>query len=439
MILTTLKGYTVYEYEQSFIFTAPISPIYFLISGLLSDLTIFSFFFYPVFLFLGIVSVSLNLATVQVLSIVMSTLFFAFFLVFLKSSLSILQSVYHKTRVKLVSVALIAFLLFPAIGLFTQLPIRYGGLPYPSTILAQSLLAFLSNGVPSTTTLLGSAAYFLGAMLLFLFTSRKNLFQFANPVPLVSPFDSSMRVQTLKMEKNVKFFSKTGFGISLNLKSESLLRFLMKKEMIRMIRDGSLFTVFLFYFIVGFMSLAGGTSGASGQSWLFTLAIYSFIIPSMLLSNWRITEHPNLWMPLTSGLNFGYIIKPLLYDLALIAFAVPAAAIVLLTLITQINPLVPLVLIVSVAMIGCSANLYVVMLFLGRKQKATPSLMIMWVSMLLSGLLMAPTYIFVALTALLRLSAEINVVLSAVIIAYSAAVFKYLSRTMEKKTKIIEI
>ncbi|MEM2915203.1 MAG: hypothetical protein QXH91_07380, partial [Candidatus Bathyarchaeia archaeon] len=265
-----------------------------------------------------------------------------------------------------------------------------------------------------------------------------NFFQVASYIPFVSPFDTSMRTQTIKMGKNIKFFSKAGTRITLDLGSKSLLRFLMKKEFIRMTRDGSLFTVLLFYVIVSVMSVAGSFR-ETFPMWIFMLTTYSFIVPSMLIGNWRVTELDNLWIPLTSGMEVSYIIKSLLYDMVLIAFTVPMAVVLILNLISQINPLIPLVLLISVSMIGCSTNLYVIMRFLGRKQKGVPSLMITWTSVILSAVLLVPTYLYVVLSFLLGFSNEITALLSILIIIYSILILIFFSKKMEKNAMQLEI
>jgi hypothetical protein len=216
-------------------------------------------------------------------------------------------------------------------------------------------------------------SYFLASSVLFIFSSKKNLFQVAKPVPFVSPFDTSMGMQTAKMEKNIRFFSRIGLRFALSLGSESLLRFLMKKELIRMIRDGSLFAVLLFYVIVSIMSVSANIGQAPFPIWLLILVIYSFIVPAMLLGTWRTAELDNLWIPLTSGVSPRTIVGSLLYDFTLIAFIVPAGTIIVLSLLGQINPLVPFVLVTSVSLIGCSATLFTMIHFLGKKRRATPS------------------------------------------------------------------
>lgn len=439
VLLSTFKGFTAFEYEQNFIFTLPITPRYFLIASLLADITVFSLFFYPIFLFFGIIAISLNLSIMSVLSMVLILFLCVFFLTFLKSSISILESVYQNSQLNIVIAIIMVFLLFPAVGLFAYSPLKYSELPYPSTFLAQDILNILYNKLPPIHSFLGLASYFLASLALFLFASKKNLFQFTSSVPLVSPFDTSMRMQTVKMGKNIKLFSRAGLGITLNLGSESILRFLMKKEFIRMVRDGSLFAVALFYVIVSVTMIASSAGNMPVPMWIFLLAVYSFIVPSMLISNWRVIDLDNLWIPLTSQIRLKYIIRALLYDLTLISFTVPAVVIAAFTVLSRIDPLTPLALILSVSMIGCSTNLYVNVRFLGKGRRATPSLMISWVTLLLSGLLLTPTYVYVVLTFLWNVNVEVNLILSAIVLLYSALIFTYLSKITEKKTLTVEI
>ena len=275
--------------------------------------------------------------------------------------------------------------------------------------------------------------------MLFVFSSKKNLFLFAKPVTLVSPFDTSPRVQTAKMATNIKIFTRLAPRFSLGLRSESLLFFLMKKEFIRMVRDGSLFAVLVFYLVISIMGVATQTGEVPFPAWMVVLVAYSFIVPAMLISNWRIGEMSNLWIPLTSPLNFGFVVKSLLYDLALVAFVVPAATIVVLSIASPISPLVPLVLIASVSLIGCSVNLFAAISFLGKKRRATPSFMVGWVSMLLFGLLVSPAYAYVVISLLLTLSVEINLLLAVPVLAYSALIFWLFSKKSAEKALSIEI
>ena len=439
ILISTFRGFVVFEYEQSLIFTSPITPRCFLVASMLADLTAFSIFFFPLFLFLGITIISLALPTISVLSLSSGLILFIFFLFFVKTSLSILVSVRSDSLTKIASGLLMACLLLPAAGLVVSFPLAFRMLPYPSTFLAEAVIDALYGSLPPVHSILGMILYFLSSSVLFWFCSKENLFQVAKPVPFVSPFDTSMGMQTAKMAKNIRFFSRVGIRFSLSLESESLLRFLMKKEFIRIIRDGSLFGVLLLYLIVSIMSVATNIGQAPFPVWMLILVIYSFIVPAMLVGNWRVGELDSLWIPLTSGISPRYLARSLLYDFTLIAFMVPAGTIVVLTLLGQINPLVPLVLVASVSLIGCSTNLFTMIHFLGKKRRATPSFMIGWVSMLLSGLLTSPTYIYAALSFILGFSVQTGLLLAAPILAYSILIFWFLSRKTERKAATIEI
>jgi hypothetical protein len=260
--------------------------------------------------------------------------------------------------------------------------------------------------------------FFVLSLALFIFCSKKNLFQVAKAVPFVSPFDTSMRTQTVKMSKNIKFFSRFGLRFSLRLGQESLVRFLIKKELIRMIRDGSLFSVLLFYVIASVMS------SVTQPGWMIILVIYSFMVPTMLIGNWRVSELDNLWILLTSGVNIEKAVKSLLYSFTLIACVVPVGKISVLACL-GIDPLIPLVLVLSVSLIGCSANLFTMFHFLGKKRRVIPGVMIIWVSTLLSGSLSSPAYFYAALTQILRFSMMEIIFFAALILVYSVLVYLF--------------
>jgi len=213
----------------------------------------------------------------------------------------------------------------------------------------------------------------------------------------------------------------------------------MRKEFIRMLRDGSLFAVLVLYLVISIIGIATQTGEVPAPAWTVVLVAYSLIVPAMLISNWRLAEMSNLWIPLTSSLSFELVVKSLLYDLTLVAFVVPAATILVLSFASPISPLAPLVLITSVSLIGCSVNLYGAISFLGRKRRATPSFMVNWVSMLLFGLLVSPAYVYVTLGLFLGLSLEINLLLASAVLAYSALIFRLFSKKSAEKASTIEI
>jgi len=366
-----------------------------------------------------------------------SSLLIFFFATLLRSSFSIFGAIYKDS--KYLTTLLILALLFPSTSIFAGVPINYDLLPYPTTFTAQILLTSLSNKASSAASLFGLSFYFIVAIACFYIASKRNFFQFANAVPLISAFDVSMRMQTMKADTNIRLFSRVGLKMMLTSESESLLTFLMKKEFIRMLRDGSLFVTLLLYLIASVIAFAGSLGGMPVPIWLFMLALYSFITPPMLVSNWRIVEMKSLWIPLTSGMNVSYLAKSMLYVFTLIASTVPAAVITVLTFISRIDPLIPLLLIMSVSMIGCSANLYVMMHFLSRGSRSTPSMMVIWMSTLLTGLLLSPVYVFIVLSLFWNLSLVVNAILSVLSIVYSTLIFTSFSRAISRKALSIEL
>jgi hypothetical protein len=77
--------------------------------------------------------------------------------------------------------------------------------------------------------------------------------------------------------------------------------------------------------------------------------------------------------------------------------------------------------------------------FLGKKRRATPSFTIGWVSMLLSGLLISPPYIYAALSFMLDFDVKMSLLFAGPILAYSIFIFLFLSRKIERKTGSVEI
>ena len=213
-LISTYTGFKVFEYEQGFVLTAPINPRQYLLAGLLSDMVVLIFFFNMVPIFFIVVAIRLALSITSILVMFSSFLFFLFFVGFLKYSLSIYASIYEGLWLRVVTSAVIVVLLLPVVGLFAPLPINYGALPYPTTFLARCILESLSNRLP-IGSFLGLGLYFLALLAIFLASSRRNFFLFTNPIPLVSPFDTSMRMQSIKAGKSMKTFSHIGLRLSL--------------------------------------------------------------------------------------------------------------------------------------------------------------------------------------------------------------------------------
>ncbi len=446
ILLLSLRGYTAFEYEQSLIFTSPITPRKFLFASLFADLTESLPFTHPIFILFGATVYSLSIKSPSTLMMFFIIILFIFMLLFLKISLSIINSLYRRLWLKATMLALVTLSLLPTLAGFSAgFPLRYSLLPHPSTFMARSLINIVYGNSSQLMDIIGLLSYFIFSLAFFMFTSERNFFQHVTYIPFVSPFDTSMRVQTLKMERTIKTFSRTGLIFTLNVESKSLLGFLMKKEMIRMLRDGSLFSVAFLYIIMtvvmSFMSISGSQRAEIPiyAFFIFFISTYSLIVPLMLVSNWRFSEFENIWIPLTSSLDPRIIAKALLFDLMLIASLVPAVIVSILSVIFSISPLLPLVLIASTSIVGISINLYLMIKFFGKKRRSTPSFLIGWASMLLSGLLLIPTYALTILSMYLKLDDAINALISIPLLIYSILVMRYFLKKTGENIINIEV
>ncbi|MEM2151172.1 MAG: hypothetical protein QW323_02035 [Candidatus Bathyarchaeia archaeon] len=440
ILFLTFRGYTVFEHEQNLIFTSPVKPMEFLVASILADLTSILVFIYPLFAIYALVVSWLNLPLSSAALILSALLIFIFFIFLLKASLSIIMSFHRNLSAKIAVSALILLLLFPSISLALNLPLKYVLLPYPSTFLAKILVGEIYGAGLQTLDLLGLSLYFLLLAAIFIILSRENFFPLTTRVPFVSPFDASMRMQALKMEKSIKTFSRMGMFLTLNLESKSLLAFLMKKEFIRMVREGSLFAVIFMYIVVSFVVIVSGAFSPQEALFLtFFLGVYSLIVPLMLIANWRVSDFENLWVPITSGANIRMIIRALLYDFILVSSGIPAAIILVVSAIYGINPLMALLLVASSSIVSCPVNLYVTIKFLTRKSRSLSSALAGWASMLLSALLLTPTYSLIALSQYLNLGETICSLFAAIILLYSALIMKILSAKIERNAVNIEM
>ncbi|MEM4461953.1 MAG: hypothetical protein QW695_03675 [Candidatus Bathyarchaeia archaeon] len=443
-ISLALRGYIVFEYEQNIILTSPIKPREYLIADTFSNLTSLLIFANPIVIFYLMIVYLLKLSTSSALLILLSVLLFTFTLLFLKVSFSIVKSLYRGVLTNTFILATIFLLLFPSAGLISDLPIGYTLLPYPSTFLAKIIVGLVYGLDNLVIDLTGLSFYFLLSLLFFLSASMKNFFPSVSSIPFISPFDTSMRMQNLQMERSIRVFSRMGVISILNPESRSILVFLMKKEFIRVLREGSLFTIILLYLLASLIATSISGSLSQNQQILpysltFIVGVYSLTIPLMLVSNWRASDSGNLWIQLTSGMDIYVMVKALLYTFISLSSTIPVVVVAVLSMIYKVNPIAPLILTISTSMIGCSVNLYVMIGLIKLKGIGAPSLLIGLVSMLLSILLLTPVYILVMLELNLGFGDAKSWLSIVVVVAYSILITKILSKEIGKNIYNIEL
>ncbi|MEM2321467.1 MAG: hypothetical protein QXS79_06285 [Candidatus Bathyarchaeia archaeon] len=438
-ILLSLRGVTAFEYEQNIIFTSPLRPGEFLIANFLTNLTYLIIFASPLSVLYVLIILSLSLSLAQAAIIFLSSVLLAISIIFLKMFFSMVKAFYGKMWVSALMLITAFILMFPTVGIFMQSLPRYNMLPYPSSLFARILINTILHGSFYLPDLLGFALFFIISLTLFTFASRRNFFPFTTQIPLISPFDVSARTQAFKMESNIRFFSRVNIPLSLSLESKSLLAFLIKKEIIRIAREGSLFTIILIYAILSVVFAAVGFPFASGSSpLLFILSIYSAIIPVMLTGNWRILESRNLWLPLSSGADVRSIIKATLYSFITVSLGIPTAIILPMSVFYGVNPIPALAILIPTSLIGCSVNLYVAVKFLRKRRKGAPSFLVGWLSMSLLFLLLAPIYVLAALSPP-NLNVISNIVAPSGALIYSLIAMKVFLKLTENNVQFIEV
>ncbi|MEM2513867.1 MAG: hypothetical protein QXU81_06085, partial [Candidatus Bathyarchaeia archaeon] len=115
------------------------------------------------------------------------------------------------------------------------------------------------------------------------------------------------------------------------------------------------------------------------------------------------------------------------------------ALIIGLSIIHGINPILPLTLIISTSMIGCSISLYIIVKFLGKTRRGTPSPFVGWTSMLISALLLTPIYVLVTVDSYLKLGDFMNILFSIMILFYSTLILKYFLNKTGKSINNVEL
>ncbi|MEM2400814.1 MAG: hypothetical protein QW305_06450 [Candidatus Bathyarchaeia archaeon] len=442
-ILFSLRGVTVFEYEQNIVFTSPLRPSEFLAASLLVNLTYLLIFAFPLFMLCALIVSLLSLPPPQAAVILISSILFALSAILLKTSLSLVKALYGGVWINALMLISAFILMFPATSIFMPLPIKYSILPYPSSLLARTLIYVILNGIP-LIDLLGLVLFFLASLAFFSIMSKRNFFPFTTQVPLVSPFDASARTQAFKMESNIRFFYRMRIPIRLNLESESLLSFLVKKEVARLAREGSLFTITLMYAVISLIFIAGGFrqmdgAGSIPSPLLILLGTYSIIIPVMLASNWRILEAKNLWLPISSGADLRLIARATFYGFVIVSITIPLAIILPVSIALKINIIQALVILISTSLIGCSVNLYFAVKFLRGRRTGSPSFLIGWLSMLITSLLLLPVYILAMLPYIFSPSIALDIAMLLGSSAYSAFITKIFLNLINSNILFIEV
>ncbi|MGQ9468954.1 MAG: hypothetical protein ACUVTD_03900 [Nitrososphaerales archaeon] len=443
LTLSLRGGVTAFQAELDFFFTSAIKPRQYILSDLIFQFVVLHVLFSPFIPF--IIGLTFRLGKNFMIAFLIALVYEIYVVLTLLTlqSLGALNLVVPYKRTKILTGGIMIALLLPSLSFVNFFPIKYFDLPYPSTFVARAMFHLLEQ-----STLELSNVYFLGIFVVLAFTfhyfiSKKNLFYYIRPTVMLSFGESRPQAQAIRQRRAVETLGPLTTFLALDPMKGSLTNFLIKKHLIRMIRDGSLFLAILFAMygavsvIISSFPLDASTRATSGP--LFMLTFYSALVPSILAISWNSYERENLWILLTSGGHIveyfksffvALLIAALLLPLGLIIISLPFIGSSFLWLILSAIAIASFssafailtLIIIKMPKEGSISAGYFFIIFLpmtGAYAGALP---------FLTMLIIAPDY-----------TIQLQLLLAMILISYLATVLIGLLKLIEKKVKSIKI
>jgi hypothetical protein len=145
---------------------------------------------------------------------------------------------------------------------------------------------------------------------------------------MLSFIDSRPQAQAIQQRRMVERFGPLTTFLTLDPTKGSLTSFLTKNHLIRIIRDGSLFSVIILFVVYGAISMLSlnfspDSSARAIESSLFTMTFYSALVPSILAMSWNSYERENLWLIVTSGGRIAEYFRSFFLALLIVALIMP--------------------------------------------------------------------------------------------------------------------
>ncbi|MCP8308128.1 MAG: hypothetical protein H3Z53_11945 [archaeon] len=334
LTLSLRGGVTAFQAELDFFFTSAIRPRQYVLSDLLFQFVVLHVLFSPFIPF--IIGLTFRLGINLMIALIIALVYEIYVVLTLLTmqSLGALNLVAPYKRTKILIGGIMMALLLPSLSFVKFFPVKYSDLPYPSTFVAKAMFHLLEQ-----STLELSNIYFLGIFVVLAFTfhyfiSKKNLFYYIRPTIMLSFGESRPQAQAIQQRRAVETLGPLTTFLALDPMKGSLTSFLIKKHLIRMIRDGSLFSAIILFAIYGAVSvitssLPSDTSARATSGPLFMLTFYSALVPSILAISWNSYERENLWIPLTSGGHIVEYFKSFFVALLMAALLLPWGLIII--------------------------------------------------------------------------------------------------------------
>lgn len=308
-------GITALEPEIDFVLTSPTKPSTYMVADLL-----FQFVFLNVAVTPPLISFSMVMLYPNFNNLSMVFLFYELMLLtssLIAQTLGVLKSVRNDVKVEAFGWVLLALLFTPLLGMALGFEVNYSDLPYPSTILSRYALGSLSLGEIALgliylTVIVG--AYFAAMRINFL----------PNVTPLLTTALMEMPSSNRRVLRGVPRF----FMQMLSPKmSEKPMALTVKLNLLRILRDGSLFTALMLFGIatlanLSFPIIIRQVSFSALATLTFNI-LYTPLIPAIFSINWGIVERESLWATAVSEDGFKKYVKGMLiaYFVATFSFA----------------------------------------------------------------------------------------------------------------------
>ncbi|MFQ5950826.1 MAG: hypothetical protein ACE5KH_01925 [Candidatus Geothermarchaeales archaeon] len=443
LMLSMRGGMTTFQAELDFLMTSPVRPRKYLVADLLFQLLSVHIFFSPMIPFV--------LATGSRLGVPLSSLLagIALYEAYLVMGLMSMQGLgvvglrWKSRWMKPLTLLLIGLLLLPTLGLAGILSVNYSDIPLPATLVSSQLIFLLRGVVLDLGEFFALLAYLSVVSLLYLLVSSKNFFQYARPTVAIAFGEVSFRARSLQTKRLIRNLGPFTRLVTLDYHKGGLLGFLARKELIRVIRDGSLLMVLLIFAIYGAIGLTSSSfpqpNGDVAGGPLFSLFVYSALVPTMLAVSWSTSERANLWIILVSGRSLAKYFQALFAVFAALAVAIPLGLLVIVSLFAVApSPWLPLGAL-AVSSFSSALSIYSLVAFSPVRQGAFSTAHFFTIGFSVSGALLLSSP-FLAVMALENvLTPLIQLVLGASLLGYTGVALYLLVGRIQKKAVEIEV
>jgi hypothetical protein len=327
LVLSLKGGITAFQADLDYLFTSSIEPREYLIGDLAFQFITIHILFSPFITFMAGLAWSQAIPWGKVSMGLLAYEAYVAIGIISMQALGVLNMTSPSKRVKALLAVMVTALIAPSVDFVTTFPIRYSDLPYPSSLVAKAIIRLLDQGNP-LPSIQGVAVYLLVVSLVYYLVSERNIFYYAQPTVSISFGEMRLQAQAAKQRRFIERIGRYTTILTLDPTEGSLKGFLVRKELLRMVRDGSVFTLLVFfamYAVIGLASTRFPTTpdGELGTSLLSLAIFYSALVPPILTINWGTSERENLWILFTSGGDPAEYFKALLTAFLILALSLP--------------------------------------------------------------------------------------------------------------------